>query len=50
MKFLPKDKFRIEPRYAHKKNLNKSGEKNLIFKTGHPRALKFEIFLFFGAF
>ena len=45
-----KDKFRIEPRYAHKKNLNKSGGKNLILETDHPRSLKFDTFLFFEAF
>ena len=45
-----KDKFRIEPQYAHKKNLNKSGGKNLILETDHPRSLKFDTFLFFEAF
>ena len=38
-KYVPnKDKFRIEPRYAHKKNLNKSekksyGESKLIYEN-----------------
>ena len=48
---VSKDKFRIEPRYAHtKKNLNKSGGKNLSLETDHPRSLKFDTFLFFEAF
>ena len=36
-----KDEFSIEPRYAHKKNLNKSEKKNHILATDHPRALLF---------
>ena len=47
---LTKDEFGIEPRYAHTKKLKQIRGKNLIFETGHPRALKFEKFLFFGAF
>ena len=48
--YSPKDEFSIELRYAHKKNLNKSGGKNLILETDHPRSLKFDTFLFFEAF
>ena len=37
---MPKDEFSIEPRYAHKKNLDKSEKENHFFETDHPRALK----------
>ena len=47
---LLKDEFKIEPRYAHKKNFNKSEKKNHILETDHPRALKLEKFLFFPGF
>ena len=42
----PKDKFRIEPRYAHKKKLKQIN----ILETDHPRSLKFDTFLFLRFF
>ena len=45
-----KDEFKIEPRYAHKKKLRQTREKNHVLEMDHHRALKFENFLFFYAF
>ena len=42
-----KDEFKIEPRYAHKKKLRQTREKNHVLEMDHHRALKFENFLGF---
>ena len=47
---ITKDEFKIELRYAHKKKLRQTREKNHVLEMDHHRALKFENFLFFYAF